>query len=494
MAERNMSFSPFWYSFFITVLLVLLQIPSASSGPLYFRDPSPRAAFVALVSETQLGQMVASVAQLEKRFNSKYRYDWVLFSFEELSEDFKDAASNATAGTVTYDLIPQQHWSNPRSVNNGCFEAGTGVNADTAQIRASQHKLRWSAGLFAQEKRLQTYDWFWMVEPGTQFMCDINVDVFRVMRDHGIAYGTNEISSQNDENARLLWQSTKSFVDKHPELVRADADITWIVSDSGNLSKPNFSSHHYVDEGDEVQVDQDSQSEVKACRVSGPDIEAGVRPGVSYEADPEQCDPDLVANAYDTQLSSTYCQYNAEADTVIEIGNLNHFRSLQHTSYFEYLDNAGDFHYGNTGDVGVHSLSASMFLPRDKVWLLDDMICEMCGSHSCLPLPRSTSQMNAVGDSTYLADIFGSSWFQPCEGSHLSILHRIWANIASGVVRQNGFPAAQTGHTALDERNFKIYKPERYPVDVKQGWYSLEDTWGSWAIDRGKWFLAVLGW
>ncbi|KAJ0365551.1 hypothetical protein COL154_004408 [Colletotrichum chrysophilum] len=87
-------------------------------------DASPRAAFVALVSENQLEQMVASVGQLEHRFNSKYRYDWVFFSHEELSEKFKEATSNATGGTVTYNVIPKQHWSIPAWVDSGRFEAG----------------------------------------------------------------------------------------------------------------------------------------------------------------------------------------------------------------------------------------------------------------------------------------------------------------------------------------------------------------------------------
>ncbi|GKT57951.1 glycolipid 2-alpha-mannosyltransferase [Colletotrichum tofieldiae] len=484
MARRSKSFFACWYRIIFTILLVLLQIPSAFSGPLYVRDPLPRAAFVALVAEDQLDQMVASVAQLEQRFNSKYRYDWVFFSFEELSEDFKDATSNTTTGTVTYNLIPQQHWPISRSSDPVHFETGL--------VRAAHHKRRWFAGLFAREKRLQAYDWFWMVEPGTQFMCDINVDVFRKMRARGIAYGVNEISFQPDDSSKLLWQNTKSFMAKHSDLVRPTADITWILSDGSNLSKPDISSDYHVDDKDEMQVGQDSDLHIRARSASEPETETDIHLVVSHGADNQQCDRNSAAHAYATQLASTCDQ--CSPDTPIEIGNLNYFRGPQHTSYFEYLDNADDFYYGDTRDVNVHSLSASMFLPRDKFWLLGEMIREIHGPHSCPPPSLPASDFDPADDPAYLADIFGSSWFQSYEGSHLSIVHRIWANMASGIARQNGFPAAQTGHTALDERNFKMYKPERYPVDVKLGWYSLEDTWRSWSIDRAKWFLAVLGW
>ncbi|TIC95914.1 Glycolipid 2-alpha-mannosyltransferase [Colletotrichum higginsianum] len=463
-----------------SILLLFFQTQSAFSGPLYIRDPSPRAAFVALVSPNQQDQMVASVVQLEQRFNRKYCYDWVFFSYEDLGEDFKDATSNATASTVTYNLIPQQHWSIPGSVDAGRFEA------------AAHHKSRWSAGLFAREKRLQAYDWFWMVEPGTQFMCDINVDVFRLMKERGIAYGVNKAPHQNIDDSRLLWQSTKSFIIKHPELVRPTADITWILSDDGNLSKPSVSSDYYVDHSDETEVERDFHLKTRPCRASGPETEGGVRPSIPHEADPEQFFPNLVASDYSAWLPSAYEQCGA--NTPIEIGNLNHFRGLQHSSYFNHLDDAGDFYYANTGNVPVHSLSATMFLPREKFWLPGDIVCEMRGLQSCPSVTGFISDIDTADDSTFLTDIFGSSWFQSYEGSQLSVFHRIWANLAWGIARQNAIPAPQTGHTALDERNFKMYKPERYPVDVNLGWYSLEDTWRSWSIDRTKCFLTALGW
>ncbi|EFQ35487.1 glycolipid 2-alpha-mannosyltransferase [Colletotrichum graminicola] len=489
MARRSRLVLPSWCALIFTILLNLLQVPSACSVPLYVRSPSPRAAFVALVSENQLDQMVESVTQLEQRFNSKYRYDWVFFSFEELSEDFKDATSNATTGTVTYNLITQQHCSVSRQAEMGRSNA---VDTGTAQTQVSHHSRRWSAGPFAREKRLQAYDWFWMVEPGTQFMCDINLDIFRLMRDHGITYGFNEMPSQDEENSKQLWQSTKYFMAKHPELVRPAADITWILTDGGNLSEPSFSSEYHVGQKEEVHIDQDLDFRTQACRRGGSENEGSVCPGVSHEADDEQYNSHSTIDANVPRLASNYEE--CAADTRIEVGSLDHFRSLQHTSYFDYLDNAGEFYDGNPGDLNVHSLSASMFLPREKLWLFGDMAGEMNSLHSRPLLSRPVSHSDVVHDSTSLADILGSSWFHSPDGSHLSIIHRLWANMASGIARQNGFPAAQTGHTALDERNFKIYKPERYPVDVKLGWYSLEDTWRSWAIDRAKQLLALLGW
>lgn len=124
MALQTKSFVSLPTSFLLLAAITLFNLPFALSVGLQLWDASPRAAFVALVSENQLEQMVASVGQLEHRFNGKYRYDWVFFSHEELSEKFKEATSNATGGTVTYNVIPKQHWSIPAWVDSGRFEAG----------------------------------------------------------------------------------------------------------------------------------------------------------------------------------------------------------------------------------------------------------------------------------------------------------------------------------------------------------------------------------
>ncbi|KAK1656805.1 glycolipid 2-alpha-mannosyltransferase [Colletotrichum godetiae] len=490
MAAHSQLSLQFCASLVFWITIALIQVPLALCGPVHIRDASPRAAFVSLVSEQQREQMVASVAQLEQRFNHKYCYDWVFFSHEELSEEFKDATSNATASTVTYNLIPQQHWTIPNSVDPGRFEA---VNADKALIRTAHHKRRWSAGLFAREKRLQAYEWFWMVEPGTKFLCDITVDVFRLMRDRGIAYGVNDVSFEGAADSKLLWKSTMSFMDAHPDMVRPTADITWILGNSAKANKPTRSSDYNVDVTDDMEkFDLDLQDEGGSA--SGPGTEGDIPPSISLEADSQQCEPNTVADAFTTRLAASYDQCNM--DTPIEIGNLNHFRGPQHSSYFDYLDDAGEFYYGNTGNIPVHSLSASMFLPRDKFWLLGDMVCEMHGLHSCRPMSHQTSNSNQQTERNpnFLADVVGASWFGACEDNQVLLIHRAWETMASELARQRGIPAAQLGHTALDERNFKLYKPERYPVDVTLTWYSLEDSWSSWSCDRFKWFLGVLGW
>lgn len=56
-----------------------------------------------------------------------------------------------------------------------------------------------------------------------------------------------------------------------------------------------------------------------------------------------------------------------------EIANLNFWRSPAYRAYFEYLDKTGGFFYERWGDAPVHSIAASLFLPKDKLHYFSDI-------------------------------------------------------------------------------------------------------------------------
>jgi mannosyltransferase len=80
---------------------------------------------------------------------------------------------------------------------------------------------------------------------------DIPFDVFRYMRDNGIAYGFNR-AVLGQANLYHL-SRIKSFIDKHPELLHEEADITWLIENGTSLAIQSSSSDDsyegLVDEG-----------------------------------------------------------------------------------------------------------------------------------------------------------------------------------------------------------------------------------------------------
>lgn len=158
-----------WISIILQLSLVnSLYLPSLVA------DKSPRAAFVTLTHEDDLPATLFSISQVEDKFNSRFNYNWIFFSTEELSEEFKQSTSNATNATCVYEVTTQENWVAPREDGHGAVRALQGSDLDREDAAEAVPDLdqiyRWHSGPFAQEKRLKDYEWFWKVEPGVRMI------------------------------------------------------------------------------------------------------------------------------------------------------------------------------------------------------------------------------------------------------------------------------------------------------------------------------------
>lgn len=135
-------------------------------------ESRPKAAFVALVRNSEVDEMVYSMTQLEARFNSRptHQYDWVFFNDEEFSEEFMLAVISATNAECHFEVIPKEHWSVPEWIDTSRFDVGRqfmgSIGVGKAWLQSYHHMCRWNAGLFALEEGLAEYEFFWRVEPG----------------------------------------------------------------------------------------------------------------------------------------------------------------------------------------------------------------------------------------------------------------------------------------------------------------------------------------
>ncbi|KAI1458687.1 glycosyltransferase family 15 protein [Annulohypoxylon moriforme] len=372
--------------------------------------------------------MVSSIMQMEARFNKRiiHQYDWVFYNNEEFSENFKEAVSKATYSRCYFERIKPEHWERPIFVDETRFDVGRqfmgSIGVGKAWLQSYHHMCRWNAGLFAFEERLQDYDWFWRVEPGVKFYCNINYDVFRFMQDNNMSYGFNIAILDDARSFPSLWEHTKEFIDANGELIHPDADFEWLLHDPENRDET---------------------------------LRSGT--GVNYAS---------------SEGEYNNCQFYSN----FEIGSLNFFRGEEHQAYFEHLDRAGGFYYERYGDAPVHTLSVSMFLPRNEIWYFRDIgyahgLCEQCPPHEHQLLlgpelngqvPREVEQQRAnVTDTiTVAAETVVSGPFESFGSKR-----RQWDEMARDVKRQMGIPGLACGCTtsAIDNNNAKLV-----PFESKQ--------------------------
>ncbi|KAJ1328075.1 alpha 1,2-mannosyltransferase [Microdochium nivale] len=297
----------------------------------------PKATFLSLVRNSELEDMISSIMQVESRFNeiAIHRYDWVFFNNEHFTDHFKATVVNATSGRCFFETIPKKHWSTPEWIDKSRFGVGReflgSIGVGKSWLESYHHMCRWNSGLFALEDRLRQYDFYWRVEPGVKFTCNINYDVFRFMRDNRKAYGFNMAILDDARSFPSLWDRTKTFQTFHPEMTNEAADMEWLMHTS---------------------------EEMGTSRV--PAGLEGSGGGKEYNN----------------------CQFYSN----FEIGSLAFFRGEKHQAYFNHLDRAGGFYYERYGDAPVHTLSVSMFLPKSSIWFFRDIgyahgLCQQCPPH-----------------------------------------------------------------------------------------------------------------
>ncbi|KIM49106.1 glycosyltransferase family 15 protein [Hebeloma cylindrosporum] len=75
------------------------------------------ATFVFLCRNSDLPGVVASIQQMEDRFNRQHGYPWVLLNEEPFTEEFKERVRVLTDAPVHFGQIPAEHWYQPEWID-----------------------------------------------------------------------------------------------------------------------------------------------------------------------------------------------------------------------------------------------------------------------------------------------------------------------------------------------------------------------------------------
>ncbi|GME73981.1 unnamed protein product [[Candida] boidinii] len=195
------------------------------------------ATILTLCRNEDLYSILTSIRELEDRFNNKFHYDWVFLNNEEFSDEFKLKTSNTISGKTKYGVIPKEHWSYPDDIDlTKAAEkrkelAGKGVIY--ASSESYRHMCRFNSGFFYKHPILKDYKYYWRVEPDVKFYCDINTDPFKYMADHKKTYGFTISIHEFGLTIPTLWETTRSFLEAHPNYIAKDNLMKFISNDDG---------------------------------------------------------------------------------------------------------------------------------------------------------------------------------------------------------------------------------------------------------------------
>ena len=213
------------------------------------------ATFVTLARNSDVWEIARSIRQVEDRFNHRFGYDWVFLNDQPFDDEFKRVTSALTSGNTKYGLIPKEHWSFPEWIDQ---DKAAQTRADMAARKiiygdsiSYRHMCRYESGFFFRHPLMLDYEWYWRVEPSIELFCDIEYDTFKFMADNNKKYSFTLSLYEYVETIPTLWESTKSYIKKHPEHIAEGNSMGFLSDDGGDT----YNHCHFVRNPSNLQSD-----------------------------------------------------------------------------------------------------------------------------------------------------------------------------------------------------------------------------------------------
>ncbi|KAF4622036.1 hypothetical protein D9613_009523 [Agrocybe pediades] len=188
-------------------------------------DKKANATFVILCRNSDLGNTVKSIREIEDRFNRRYRYPYVLLNEEEFTDEFKQRISVLTSAKIEFGLIPREHWFQPDWIDETKAKAG--------RDKMVENNIIYGGSFFFKHPLMQKYRWYWRIEPDVHFHCDINYDPFLFMQEKEKVYSFTITMYEYEATIPTLWGHVMDFAKAHPEYIAKDNALGFMSTDNG---------------------------------------------------------------------------------------------------------------------------------------------------------------------------------------------------------------------------------------------------------------------
>ncbi|KAI9146407.1 nucleotide-diphospho-sugar transferase [Paraphysoderma sedebokerense] len=204
------------------------------------------AVIVILCRNSDLNELTHTLQNFNRAFNLKYKYPFVFLNDKNFTDEFKNTVNGLIPYTdVKFGLVQTEHWSYPQWIDQdrarqSRFELET-QQVPYAASESYRHMCRYFSGFFFHHPLLQQYDYYWRVEPGVSFTCDIPYDPFEYMVTHKKLYGFVVAIYEIPETIATLWSTVKSYMKQYPSDIPSPNMLDFIH----DKEKNDYNGCHY---------------------------------------------------------------------------------------------------------------------------------------------------------------------------------------------------------------------------------------------------------
>lgn len=354
-------------------------ISSQKDGPFQVGCLAPQpnqkradAVLVVLARNSELHDVISSMSSLERHFNQWYKYPWVFLNDEPFTEEFKNEVQKYTNSKVEFGQIPIEEWNfKKEDINPVMYEEsiiGQGDRKILYGNMESYHKMcRFFLGYFYKHELVKDHEWYWRVEPGVEFYCDITYDPFIEMEMRGKKYGFTVMIGELYYTVPGLFKATKQFI-KEKAIEVKDTWNLFSLSPS-KLEGTSLESFDDIDGIDYItkRIQEKVKLEIlleKKGKTDGDIPPQLLKNTLAWL----HAKPKLYEDRFERE-EYNLCHFWSN----FEIAKISLFHSPEYTEYFEYLENAGGFYKERWGDAPVHLLAVGMLLDLKEIHYFRDI-------------------------------------------------------------------------------------------------------------------------
>ncbi|EFP88064.2 uncharacterized protein PGTG_12511 [Puccinia graminis f. sp. tritici CRL 75-36-700-3] len=201
--------------------------------------------------ERDLSDLMISMRTVEDRINRKFGYPWVFLGEEPFSLDFRLAIKSMTRSQVFFGLIPPRQLSYPSHVDRPrATRVQKTMDNDSQKSRhednqSRRHISRFHSGFFFRHPLMLKFDYYWRVEPGIQYYCDVDYDPFVFMEENKKVYSFSVSLMEYQSTIPSLWKTVQGFVRANPDLLAANSSIDFLLKDPSQGIESDYNLCHF---------------------------------------------------------------------------------------------------------------------------------------------------------------------------------------------------------------------------------------------------------
>ena len=199
------------------------------------------AAYVILCRESDLDALKKTLRNLEETVNKKFKYPYVLMNNNDFSENFKKEVRSVISAKAEFVHTLPGDWEYPSHINQTyAAERRKKMEEDKIIYGGSEpyrFMCRYYSGLFFRHPAVSKYEYYWRVEPGVEFYCDIEEDPFLFMKRNKKTYGYTVFIHEYMETIPTLWKHSNDWAKKN---IKSSSIMPFFLNDKGEYNGCHF--------------------------------------------------------------------------------------------------------------------------------------------------------------------------------------------------------------------------------------------------------------